>query len=414
MAAINKLLILKKKIFLLMLLRRTRKRKLKYTKKMWVRKIFQERQMKGEFQMLVKDLQLFDREYFFRNFRMDPARFELLLSWVAPYICKSSKRRATTSPAERLCVTLRYLATGDAQFTIASSYRISPTTLCRIIRETTEVLWNILLEKGYLNSPNTEKEWLDIAIEFEDRWNFPHCLGAIDGKHINIQAPANSGSIYFNYKKTFSVVLLAVCDAKYRFTLCHIGEAGRKSDGGIYCKSNLGRAIDNNLLNLPGPKAFFHYRNDIEFPYVFVADEGFAMKCNMLRPYSRNNIFNIAEIIFNYRLSRARRIIENTFGILASRFRIFRRPIIAHVATVVKIAKACIALHNFLVTERSDQYLPRNVFEIEMLDANGLSPLSQQGSNNYSQQAKNVRDDFREYFMSPEGSVSWQNDIIAP
>ena len=176
MAAINKLLILKKKNFLLMLLRRTRKRKLKYTKKMWVRKIFQERQMKGEFQMLVKDLQLFDREYFFRNFRMDPARFELLLSWVAPYICKSSKRRATTSPAERLCVTLRYLATGDAQFTIASSYRISPTTLCRIIRETTEVLWNILLEKGYLNSPNTEKEWLDIAIEFEDRWNFPHFL----------------------------------------------------------------------------------------------------------------------------------------------------------------------------------------------------------------------------------------------
>lgn len=58
-------------------------------------------------------------------------------------------------------------------------------------------------EHGYLKVPNTEDEWKQIAHEFEIKWNFPHCLqlGAIDGKHVIMQAPAGSGSEYFNFKK---------------------------------------------------------------------------------------------------------------------------------------------------------------------------------------------------------------------
>ena len=71
-----------------------------------MRKIFQEREEKNYFTTLVKDLQLFDREYFFRNFRMDTRTFEDFLSWVAPIIQKFSLRRSTATPAEKLCVTL--------------------------------------------------------------------------------------------------------------------------------------------------------------------------------------------------------------------------------------------------------------------------------------------------------------------
>jgi len=155
---------------------------------MWVRRLFLERERHGEFQRLVLDLLLFDSVYFFKNFRMCPEGFENLLSWIAPSIVKSSKRRPTTSPAERLIITLRYLATGDAQFTIATSYRVSPTTITRIIRETTSVIWDVLCNKGYLLTPKSKVEWKKIANEFHELWNFPNCLGAIDGKHVIMQA----------------------------------------------------------------------------------------------------------------------------------------------------------------------------------------------------------------------------------
>ena len=96
----------------------------------------------------------------------------------------------------------------------------------RIISETCQTLWRVLSEKGFIKAPDSEKEWFAIAAEFNDKWNFPHCLGAIDGKHVLIQAPARSGSNFFNYTKCFSIVLLAFCNANYEFTLVDIGEVG--------------------------------------------------------------------------------------------------------------------------------------------------------------------------------------------
>lgn len=65
--------------------------------------------------------------------------------------------------------------------------------------------------------------WKDIANGFLERWNFPQCLGAIDGKHIVIQAPNNSDSLYYNYKNMYIVVLMAICDANYIFRVIDVG-----------------------------------------------------------------------------------------------------------------------------------------------------------------------------------------------
>ena len=61
--------------------------------------------------------------------------------------------------------------------------------------------------------PVSEEEWKAVAEGFETQWNFNHSIGAMDGKHITVQAPANSGSYFFNYKHSFSIVLLAVVDS---------------------------------------------------------------------------------------------------------------------------------------------------------------------------------------------------------
>ena len=79
-------------------------------------------------------------------------------------------------------------------------------------RMTPEIFDKVLL--------SDERKWKHIAEEFEELWQFPHCLGGLNGKHIMIQAPKNSGSLFLNYKKHFSVVLQTVVDANYKFCNC--------------------------------------------------------------------------------------------------------------------------------------------------------------------------------------------------
>lgn len=375
---------------------------------------------------MVNDMRLFDQELFFRYFRMSPTNFETLLHWVGPRISKQeTKMREPICERERLCVTLRYLVTGDAQVTIAANYRMSPSVVGRIISETCGAIWDALHEEGYIKPPNSEDEWKQIAKDFEIKWNFPNALGAIDGKHVVIQAPARSGSSFFNYKKQHSIVLMAVCSALYRFLLVDIGDHGRQSDGSVYHNSNLGYAIENNLLSIPQASKLSN--SECVMPYVFVGDDAFGLKPHMMKPYPLQNL-PVDKRVFNYRLSRARRVVENVFGIAASRFRIFRRPIIGLVEKVVVVTKAVVALHNFLMplssTESNYSYCPSGYADKETQDGfvpgewrkdtqslTGIQDLPHTGSNNYSKQAAAIRDEFKRYFNG-EGAVDWQWNIV--
>lgn len=85
--------------------------------------------------------------------------------------------------------------------------------------------------------PPSQKEWKHIEKGFYDRWNFPNCVGALDGKHIRVQCPPNSGSAYYNYKGYYSIVLLATCDANYAFTFVDIGDYGENTSFSINLQS---------------------------------------------------------------------------------------------------------------------------------------------------------------------------------
>ena len=135
---------------------------------------------------------------------MSPERFDHLLSLVGPLISKLATRfRNPISPSERLAVTLCHLATGDSQQSQSFDFRIGKSTVSNIIRETCDGICQALLEK-YLTAPESTEDWLRIAEGFQDEWNFPHCIGAIDGKHICMECPRNGGSAFYNYKNFHS------------------------------------------------------------------------------------------------------------------------------------------------------------------------------------------------------------------
>ena len=96
----------------------------------------------------------------------------------------------------------------------------------------------------------TKETWKNIANDFEQFWQFPHCVGAIDGKHVAIQVPPNSGSLFFNYKKHHSICLLAVVDALYRLVVVAVGAYGKQSDGNVLSHSTFVHLLKNDALSL--------------------------------------------------------------------------------------------------------------------------------------------------------------------
>lgn len=212
------------------------------------------------------------------------------------------------------------MATGESFRSLAFQFRICHSWISAIIKQVAESIINRMLNI-ILPEPTTE-DLRKISNSFMSSWNFPNCVGAIDGKHIRIKAPKNSGSAFYNYKEFYSVVMLAIVDAEYRFIAVDIGSYGREGDAGIYLKSKFGQKIINNSFNIPPPQAL--PGNNHILPHVFVGDEAFALHENLMKPYHRRqSLLDESKAIYNYRLSRARRTTENAFGILCAYFRIF-------------------------------------------------------------------------------------------
>ena len=132
----------------------------------------------------------------------------------------------------------------------------------------------------FLQIPRTSDEWIEVSEGFARTWNFPHCLGALDGKHVAIKKPPSSGSFYYNYKKLFSIVLMALVGPDYEFLMVDVGVNGRVSDGGVIAVTEFGRLLDDGHLGLPKPKPL-HENEVTPMPYVFVGDDAFALSDNL-------------------------------------------------------------------------------------------------------------------------------------
>ena len=142
--------------------------------------------------------------------------FDLICDRIKPLIQKQHTRlRSPIDPEDRLEATLQFLVSGIAYSRLQWSAIMHETSLGRIVPEVCHAIYETL-GKEFIKFPTSDEEWEEISKHFFTEWHFPNCIGAIDGKHIEIIPPPNSGSTYFNYKGTveriieFSIKLLTI------------------------------------------------------------------------------------------------------------------------------------------------------------------------------------------------------------
>jgi len=163
---------------------------------------------------------------------------------------------------------------------------------------------------------------------------------------------------------------------------------------------------------------------DHPISYYLAGDDAFPLEENIMKPYSQRKLTE-EKRIFNYRLSRGRRISENVFGILSSRFRVFMSVLCVKPESAVSIVLASIALHNFLRSKAADRYIPSgsidadnrngNVVEgswrQEIKESQPFSSYQNPHKGRQPRKAEAMRDELCQYFNG-RGQVPWQWNIL--
>ena len=217
-----------------------------------------------------------------------------------------------------------------------------------------------------------------------------------------------------------------MCDARYCFTLIDIGDYGSNNDTGVLNNSVFGKRFSNGSMNIPSPRTVEGCSFD-PLPFYIVGDDIFPLKDWLMKPFPGKSL-TVEERIFNYRLSRCRRVIENAFGILVARFRIFFTPICASVQNTESYIKAAVVLHNFLRQTENAAYTPSGFIDCETIDGS-IKPgfwRNEIGQNvdtcfldfpkirGYRQpkNASEMRDALKDFTVSEQGALSWQLEYV--
>ena len=379
------------------------------------------RQRFGLYNQLMVELRLEDPETFQNFMRMPPEMFDELLDRVGPRLTKKTTNwRCPIEPGMKLAITLRHLACGESYNSMRYSWRVAHNTISLIVREVCQAIFD---EYGadVMSVPTEEEKWLQISDRFLKRWNFPNTLGALDGKHVSCKCPPASGSMYYNYKKFYSIVLLALVDADYKFIWADIGGRGSSSDAQLWNCSELKEHIedaDNNVLNIPAPAPLPH--DTVPVPFFILADDAFGLKTSLMKPYSKREML-VPEKIFNYRLSRGRRVVENAFGILSNRYRVLLTTMAQRPGTIRLIVSACVMLHNLMRTRYPAGQ--NALLDIELDDGDFIPGEWRRGRqmrdcefefghNRDHREGKMQRNLLKHWVNSPVGSVPWQEKSI--
>ncbi|KAF0711608.1 protein ALP1-like, partial [Aphis craccivora] len=273
-----------------------------------------------------------------------------------------------------------YLSTGTCFSALKFDFCVGRSTIGVIVKDTCKVIWSTLNSKE-MPKPTTE-DWVEISNIFYTKTNFPNCPGAIDGKHIRCKYPNDSGSLYFNYKKYVSIVLMAVVDANLNFVVIDVGSYGREEDSNVFKECAFGKQLYKDKLNIPEP---------VVLPNTSANPQPYMKRLLYIGPYPGRKLTDFRRV-FNYRLSRAKRTVECAFRVLANKWRVLHTAIQVEPDFTDDIIKACCILHNFVRKRCGINYEDSETHNFEDIEARGTGTRSN---------GVEVRDYLANYFMGP-------------
>ena len=207
--------------------------------------------------------------------------------------------------------------------------------------------------------------------------------------------------------------MLALVDGQYKFRWVDVGTAGSCSVAQIFHTCHLKMKIDDDSIGFPDPAPIAQGGQDV--PYFILADDVFSLKTWLMKPYGRTMLTR-GEKIANYRISRSRRVVENAFGILVSRFKVMMTTIELPTETVRDVVLTCVVLHNIFRSQYQGQHDGQQPGDDDDDDVPGdgrlIGGAADGGSDrNPAREAKRLRDYLKDYFNN-KGAVAWQDGRI--
>ena len=282
---------------------------------------------------------------FKKLFRVSRATFQFILSRIEHDLERETVTEEPISTAFRLAICLYRLGRGDYYFTIAEMTGLGVSTVCGVVSEVcgaiVDNLWKDCVQQHF---PTSEAQYKEKVLDMEQLWQFPYAWGAIDGCHLPLKCPAGgaeSRKEYHNFKNFYSIVLMAIVDAKYRFIWASCGFPGNSHDSIIFQSTELGEDITQREI-IPN---LGRNVNGVNVSPVILGDSAFPCRTWLLKPFT-NAVLTPQQRYFNYRLSRGRMVTEGAYGQLKGRWRILLRKCESRPDGVRLASLACIVLHN--------------------------------------------------------------------
>ena len=291
----------------------------------------------------------FDNHDWLENFRMSRDTFLYLCQELKPAIERQDTVLRRAIPVkQRVAIALWKLATNGEYRTIAHLFGVSRSSVCLIVKDVCQAIVK-LLQMKYITIPTGERV-KTIVDGFESKWGFPQCVGAIDGSHIPIASPQEHPADYYNRKGWHSIILQAVVDHELRFWNINVGWPGRVHDARVFSNSVLfqkaqaGTLLPNLSRSLSG----------IDVPLVILGDPAYPLLPWLMKPYVQHSNLSNQNKAFNYRLSRARMVIENAFGRLKGRWRCLLKRNDITTEDIPTVITACCVLHNICEVHKDE------------------------------------------------------------